>query len=74
MSVVLAVVIVTIRLDGDPDGRAALGAENSLESGPELLREPAVENKVAGRLQGQQNVADVLEIFPEIGVRQISVL
>lgn len=45
-------------------GRTTLQAEDLLEGCPELLREPAVEDEVAGRLEGQQDVAESLEEAP----------
>ena len=51
-----------------------VNAEYPLEGGAELLREPAVEDKVAGGLDSQQAVADELEEPQGHGVGQVSIL
>lgn len=70
MGVVLAIVIVAGVVVGCLFRQAVMETEDPLEGGPEFLREPAVQDKVTGGFQGQQDVTNVSKVLPKVGVGQ----
>lgn len=52
-------------------GQAVAETENLLEGVPELLAEPAVEDKVAGRLHGEQDHGQVVKQLKIFRVRKV---